>query len=232
MGYPNDFDVPAFSAGKTVALTRTVSVWILIVFFFIVVSCGFLLFGRHLQKNFPFLVSVDPATDEWTVVAYPNEKQKPIPQYRYIQEKLVNDFVKDWFTISKNQELNKQVWESCSVEDCNEPEFFNPANKNCALACKSSKEVFTVFTTKVLPDYKARIKQANEIWRIPQGVTIINPRSVYENQSEWQVYTTIDSSVNGSFSVMIFITVDRDTNLYHSTFGYYISKFNAYRIAR
>ncbi|MBQ6012378.1 MAG: hypothetical protein IJL23_04680, partial [Alphaproteobacteria bacterium] len=100
MDYPNNFDVPAFPAGKTIAFTRTISIWLSIVFFLIIVACGFLLFFAHARKNFPFLISINPITEDWSVIAYPGEKEKPIPQYQYIQEKLVHDFVKDWFTIS------------------------------------------------------------------------------------------------------------------------------------
>lgn len=231
MDYPNDFDVPAFSAGKVVAFSRGVAVWTLIIFFLIVVACGFLLYSKHLKRNFPFLISIDPITEEWNVVAYPGEKQKSVPQYQYIQEKLVNDFVKDWFTISAVQEINKDVWQECSVEECNSPELFNPNNKVCALSCKSSQIVFDTFTQKVLPDYKARIAQANETWKT-NGMLIITPVFVSEHQGKWQVYTKIDSSVSGVFNVFIFVDVERDTDSYHSTFGYYINKFNSYRIAR
>ena len=76
MEYPNNFDVPSFPAGKTVAFSRSMAIWISIVFFLIVVACGFVLFGIHQKKNYPFLISIDPFTDEWSVVAYPQEKKE------------------------------------------------------------------------------------------------------------------------------------------------------------
>ena len=238
MDYPNDFNVPTFSAGKTVALTRSVSVWISIVFFLIIVACGFLLLGRHLRKNVPFLISVDPITDEWTVIAYPHEEKK-VQQYQYIQEKLVKDFVKDWFTISDNQSVNEEIWKrcskeecGCSIDDCDMPQQFNPLNKTCALSCKSSDAVFEDFSIRVLKDYKERIKQAGETWTVPKKGILITPNIVTENFSRWQVFVTVVSSVSGKFNALVFVDVNQDNSVdyYSSTFGYYIEQFNAYRI--
>lgn len=231
MDYPNNFNIPAFPAGKTIALARSVSIWISIVFFLIIAACGFFLLGIHLKKNFPFLISIDSLTGEWVVVTYPGEHEKSIPQYQYIQEKLVHDFVKDWFTISANQNINEDIWKRCSVDECNAPEQFNPTNKVCALSCKASSTLFDIFTSRVLTDYKARIAQADEKWT-PRKNIIITPKNVSESHSIWQVYTTINSSVNGNFDVLVFVDIERDINLYPSTFGYYINQFNAYRVTQ
>lgn len=232
MDYPNDFNVPAFPAGKSVALARSVSVWISIVFFFIVVMCGFLLLNIHLRKNFPFLISINQITEDWTVVAYPGERTKPVPQYQYIQEKLVHDFVKDWFTISEDMGTNERLWKKCSVNECKNPEQFNPNNKICAISCKSDASVFADFETKVLPNYQARIDQAHEKWSVSPKGLLINQNLISENSSRWQVNVIVNSSIMGNFNVFIFIDVERDVDSYPATFGYYIKQFNAYRIAK
>lgn len=232
MDYPNDFNVPAFSAGKTIAFTRTISIWILIVFFLIVAACGFLLLNMHMRRNFPFLISVNPITEDWTVITYPGEKEKPVQQYKYIQERLVHDFVKDWFNISGDTDVNEQIWKKCSFDECKQSRQFNPNNKVCAISCRSSEAVFTEFTEKVVPNYRARIQQAREKWAIPSKKTLINPVMASEKNSKWQVYATVNSSVMGSFDVLIFVDVERNIDLYPSTFGYYINQFNAYRIAQ
>lgn len=232
MDYPNNFNVPAFPAGKTIAFTRTISIWISIVFFFIVVACGFLLLNTHFRKNFPFLISINPVTEDWNVIAYPGEKEKPIPQYQYIQEKLVHDFVKDWFTISGDMETNENIWAKCSTDECKDSQQFNPTNKKCAISCKCDSTVFDDFEKNVIPNYRARISQANEKWSVSQKGLLISPAIITENNSKWQVYTAVNSSVMGNFDVLIFIDVERDTDLYPATFGYYIKQFNSYRIAR
>ena len=88
MDYPNGFNIKSFPAGKTIAFSRSVSIWISIAFFLIVALCGFLLLGIHFKQNYPFLISIDPFTDDWVVVAYPEESQT-VSQYKYIQEKFI-----------------------------------------------------------------------------------------------------------------------------------------------
>lgn len=192
--------------------------------------CGFLLLNVHFRKNFPFLISINPITEDWTVVTYPGEKGKPIPQYQYIQEKLVHDFTKDWFTISDDINTNKDIWSKCSETDCKDPKQFNPANKFCAISCKSNINVFSDFAEKVIPNYQARIAQANETWSIPPKSILINQIFISEKASKWQVYATIKSSIMGNFDILVFVDVERNIDLYPATFGYYINQFNSYRI--
>ncbi len=227
MDYPNDFDIPSFPAGKTIAFSRSISIWILIIFFLIISACGFLLLGRYFEKNYPFLISVDPFTDDWVVVAYP-EESKTVSQYRYVQEKLINDFVVNWFTISEDTEKNELRWYDCSVEECKAAEQFNPSNIKCAISCNSDKNVFTDFQKKVLPDYRAMINIANETWTVKNKS--FTPIIVSENEGKWQVYVSVNSKVMGEFKILIFADIARDINNYPATFGYYVKQFNAYRI--
>ena len=230
MDYPNNFNVPSFSAGKTIALSRSVSIWISIVFFLIVAACGFILLGIYYKTNYPFLISVDPITDEWNIVAYPNESSKPKKQYEIIQEKLINDFVVNWFTISGDKQINQSRWTECSVEECDDPEQFNPENTNCALACRCDADVFKSFHDNVLPLYNAMIDQASETWRVV-GKQIL-PIKVSENTSKWQVYAKISSATMGYFDVLAFIDIERDTDFYPANLGYYVKQFNSYRITQ
>ena len=231
MGYPNDFNIPAFPAGKTIALTRSVSVWISVVFFLIVAVCCFILLGIRYKTNYPFLISIDPITDDWNVVTYPKEKQKEVyQQYEFIQEKLVNDFVVNWFTISSNKQINEDRWSECSVDECGDPEQFNPANTYCALVCKSDSAVFKDFQDNVLPLYRAMINQASETWRIV-GKQIL-PIKMSENGSQWQVYIVIQSAVMGQFNVLAFVDIARRIDMYPATFGYYVKQYNSYRITQ
>lgn len=227
MDYPNDFNIPSFPAGKTIALTRAIAIWILIVFFLIVSACGLILFYHKAKTNYPFLISVDPFTDDWTVIAYPHETQKPKEQYEIIQEKLVNDFVINWFTISSNQQINESRWKKCSVAECADLRQFNPTNIDCAVSCKSSDVLFQEFSKKVLPQYMAMIERAGETWDIKKNIL---PIMVSENASKWQVHITIKSKTMGIFNVLAFIDIERDINLYPATFGYYVTQFNSYRV--
>lgn len=240
MDYPNDFDIPSFSAGKTIAFSRSVSVWISIVFFLIIVACGFIILGRHLKTNYPFLISIDPITDEWSVVTYPGERKEKIPQYQIIQEKLVKDYVTDWFTISGNSETNEKRWKSCTLDECSDDEFcttdectyssqFKPGNIDCAIACKSGPVLFDSFEKNVLPQYRMWSSNGAERWNV--GPMLITPQTKpTEDSSKWQVITDITSNIRGTFKVLCFIDIKRNSNEYPSTLGYYVDDFNAYRI--
>lgn len=231
MDYPNEFDTPAFPAGKTIALSRGVSVWISVVLFLIVCMCGFILLCKHYTSNYPFLISVDPFTDEWTVVAFPNKNSdETVQQYQIIQEKLANDFVTNWFTISANSDDNDARWKKCSIEDCDQPDQFAPGNIQCAISCQSDDMLFEQFSTKILPEYRARFTQGPEQWRV--GNKDIKFDYINENGGRWQVYADVYSNINGRFKILAFITIDRDTSLYPATLGYYVKDFNSYRMAQ
>ncbi len=228
MDYPNDFDIKSFPAGKTIAFSRSVSVWISIVFFLIVAMCGFMLLGLHFKTNYPFLISIDPFTEEWSVITYPGKNQKEsVHQYQIVQEKLVRDFVTDWFTISNDAQRNNARWEKCDIEQCAESDQFNPDNIKCALFCRSDSAVFEEFSENVLPEYTA-YANANGKWTV--GRMLITPTMVNQTSGTWQVVATIYTNMNTAFNVLTFITIEQDQDTYPATLGYYIKSFNSYRI--
>lgn len=228
LNYPNDFDIKSFPAGKTIAFSRSVSIWISIAFFLIVALCGFVLLGIHLKKNYPFLISIDPFTDEWNVVTFPGKQDKEtISQYQIVQEKMVQDFVTNWFTISAIGSDNNDRWANCSIEECANGEQFRPDNIKCALSCKADDKVFEDFSKNVLPEYQAREK-ASEKWMV--GRMLITPTNVTETSGTWQVYTTIYSTISSAFNTLSFITIEQAQNRYPATLGYYIKTFNSYRL--
>jgi len=92
--------------------------------------------------------------------------------------------------------------------------------------------VFDDFIKNVLPNYRARVDQAKEKWNLQQKGILINQIMVSEKGSKWQVYAVVNSSVMGNFDVLIFVDVERNIDLYPSTFGYYINQFNSYRITQ
>lgn len=229
MNYPDDFDMPIFPAGKGIALSRAVSIYISVCFFLIIAGCGLLLYFSRLRQNYPFLISVDPFTDEWTVVTYPYKNlNDTIEQTQVIQEKLVSDFVTNWFTVSKDTKVNNMRWNECVIEDCSAPEQFNPKNINCALYCASGEELYKHFQKKILPEYRERIKQRSERWTVEK--MDITPTYVGEKGGNWQVFVSINSNINKTFNVLAFVTVARADDFYPATLGYYIKDFDSYRM--
>lgn len=228
MDYPNGFNIKSFPAGKTVALSRTFAIWISIAFFLIVAMCAFLLLGVHFKKNYPFLISVDPFTEEWNVITYPGKTEKEsVHQYQIIQEKLVSDFVKNWFTISGDKHANEARWRGCNAEECTQSEQINPDNIECAISCRSDISVFEEFTNNVLPDYRA-YAEASGKWSAER--MLITPNKVNETYGAWQVVASVYPSMSQPFDVLVFITIEQDQNKYPATLGYYIKTFNSYRI--
>lgn len=231
MNYPNDFDTPAFPAGKSIAWSRVVAIKISIFFFLILCVCGLVLLFVRTKKNFPFLISIDPLTEEWTVVTYPKKNfETTIDQSQIVQEKIVSDFVTNWFTISPRQSENTARWAECDASDCDAPEQYNPQNMECALFCVANPDLFAQFTQKVLPEYTARINQAAEVWTIEKRD--IRPYYVTPDASAWQVYIEMHSNISGTFNVLAFIDVKRDMDTHPATLGYYIEDFNSYRLTK
>ena len=229
MDYPNDFNIKSFPAGKTIAFSRSVSIWISIAFFLIVALCGFLLLGIHFKSNYPFLISIDPFTDEWTVITYPGKNEKEsIKQSQIVQEKLVSDFVTNWFTISGNANNNESRWRSCEIEECSDSIQFNPDNIECAISCKSDEFLFEEFSENVLPEYRA-YADASGKWKV-NGMLITPPNTSDKNSGTWQVYTTIYPTSGAPFNVLVFLTLGQDQDKYPATLGYHVKTFNSYRI--
>ncbi len=174
------------------------------------------------------MISVDPFTNEWSVITYPGKTEKEsVHQYQIVQEKLVSDFVKNWFTISGNAQTNEARWQQCSVEECAQSEQINPDNITCAISCKSDVKVFEEFTTNVLPDYRAYTK-ASGTWTAER--MLITPNTVNETSGTWQVIVSVRPSMSASFNALVFITIEQDSNKYPATLGYYIKTFNSYRL--
>lgn len=182
------------------------------------------------KNNFPLLIASDPMTSDWTIFAYP-EKTRKITSGEIIQENLVRKYVEYWFNINTDQAVNESLWKMCENNDCNSLEQYDPMNKQCALFCSSGSELFHKFTEKIIPEYYARIEQKAETMRVISQ--LITPPAYAESASNvWQSFATIDSSLNGRFSVLIFLELGQDKKeRYPANLGYYIKDFNAYRMS-
>lgn len=236
MNYPNDFDTPTFPAGKSIAFSRSVAVWIGIVFFCIVVACGLVLLFNKSKRNYPFLISTDPLTSEWTVIAYP-EKDIKITQDNIIQETLVRNYVVHWFSIDKNDSINESRWQRCEPSDCEAPDQYVPNNYKCTLFCSSDTDLFRKFQDDILPEYHDRINQASEVINVRSQ--LITPPALKSDKKDicesgktelWQSYITLESSVNNLFNVLAFVEIGCEPKTHPATLGYYIKDFNSYRI--
>jgi len=229
LNYPNDFETPAFPAGKSIALSRTMAIWMAVVSFLIIAACAMLIVVGRVKKNYPFIISTDPLTNDWNVIAYQDKTEsKTIQQYQVIQEKLVSDYVTNWFTISSDNTNNEKRWQTCDETDCDATNQLNPNNLKCLMFCLSSNSLFKEFSEKIVPEYTERMSQKNETWEVQR--LLITPSTVTEQIGAWQVYAKIKSNINGNFNVLVFISVGYNSKSHSSTLGYYIENFAAYRV--
>ena len=181
------------------------------------------------KNNYPFLISADPMTADWSVVAYP-EKEREISLKEITQENLVRKYVEHWFSIHKNNFINESLWGECSDTDCEMPEQHDPTNKKCALFCSSVPELFKQFTNKIVPEYRARMEQKSETMKVVSQ--IITPPATEKNAPNvWQSFATIDSSLNGRFNVLVFLELGLEDGKHPATLGYYVKDFNSYRMS-
>jgi len=237
LGYPNEYEVPAIPAGKSLAFSRTMSIWILTALFVIVALCALLLGVIHLKKSYPIFISFDSITNEWYVASYPDKDSKTLEQFQVVQEKLVHDFIINWFTITNDPANNEMRWQECDVSYCAQDiEQIQPniLYKECATFCVSSTSLFEQFTENIVPDYTARMN-AEETWMVDTKTSLldISPIGKVSAQgSSWQVSATIHSNRQGSFNILAFINIAKDSDRFPATLGYYVDDFNSYRIPK
>lgn len=233
MEYPDDFNTPSYPAGPRIASTRAVSIAIMVVFFLICCACGLLLWVQRSVTVHPFLVSINPITGQWDVVGHSHGSIQEMTTTQSLQESVIGNFVYNWFRISSNTRMNDALWKKCDYStDCN-PEKTSPDETGigyCALYCLSGEGLFSNFISTVVPDYKLRVA-AGETWMVDMPSLKILPLSEpAPNGASWQVHATIRSNKSGPINIMGYALVQRNTETYPQTLGYYVSDFNAYKM--
>jgi len=228
LDYPGNFEIPAFPAGKRIAVARIMAIWTLIAFLLTIFLCGILLWSSRSERLNPFMISADNSTGEWKIVGKNYETAEYSRGYT-MQESVVGNFTKDWFEISADNSENENAWKRCERNICISDNLMF-GERSCSIYCRISDELFSRFSYEILPDYRQR-SQNGETWKIDEKTLSILPRGkVSDHGGTWQVNATIDSSTLGRFDVKIFIKVAKNTTSYPQTMGFYVADFNAYRI--
>ena len=229
MKYPDDFNTPAFPAGKFIAVSRFMATAVMLLFFAIVCLCGVILWVKSTQSTSPFLVSIRPNGERWAMVEHTNHKTE-IPAYYVMQEALLNKFAKDWFTINIDPVINQAVWSgNCkhnSVECLNS--HIDQVD-TCALYCASSNNVFESFKNVVLPVYSQITTQPNTQW-IVREVFAAPVDTVYEDGGLWHLNIIVKTTNMGTLRFSAYALIEKDADTYKQNMGYYIANFNSYRM--
>ncbi len=230
MDYPEDFDTPAFPAGKRIAISRTIGVWVMVAFFFVIACCVALPWLQNSRTVSPYVIYVDGMRGKWEMVGQV-ESQKIVPYYESVQRALAGIFTEKWFTISDNPDKNAKNWAQCNREtDCFDriSNTFESSN-GCDIYCISGDNMYRRFTENVLPMYKS-YESMGQRWNVDIPRIEITPSgNPTKDGGMWIVRTRVRSNFNGDFNVIAYVKIARDEARYPQTLGFYVTSFNAYR---
>ena len=229
--YPDEFETSTFPAGKRIAVSRSVSIAIMVIFLLILFACGLLLWVQKSVHVHPFLVSINEITGQWSVVGHQHTDIKEVTTAQTLQESVIGKFMTYRFYITDDTAFNENIWQSCDRSvDCNPANKTGMESRYCALYCLSGDEEYNDFVTDVIPGYQGRVANG-EMWTLDMSslqITQVGPFSI--TGGVWQVRATVNSSMFGPINILAYANVAQDLAVYPQTFGYYVADFNAYKI--
>lgn len=228
--YPDNFETPAFPAGKRIAVSRIMSIGALTTFLLCIFLCGLLFWATRSMRVDPFLIYINTTDGEWTIVGH-DHNGKSVSAQRTLQESVVGNFVKNWFTISGDTAANDAMW--CSGErrtTCSVDLPGAHGGMECRLYCACADDVFSTFTTNVLPEYEMRADAGERRGLITDTLQISPVGQISDRGGVWRVQATIQSSTSGDFEIIAYVRVAVNTELYPRTLGYFVTDFNAYKL--
>lgn len=230
MDYPNGYNVPAFPAGKRLAISRFMGIGILFLVLALFFLACLLIWSVKSKKVDPFLISTNPITGEWNIVGH-SHGEKEYSSYYALQNALINKFVQDWFFISDNQQENEELWKACDrVEDCANENYSMYTSKYCNIYCSCGENLFSSFTEYVLPVYQDMFKQGDALSLDSSSLKISPYGKVSQNGGAWLVQGKVVSDIEGEMNIIAFVKVARNVKFYPRTLGFYIADFNSYRL--
>ena len=228
MNYPDDFNVPNFAAGKSIAISRTMGIGIMSAFLVVLFLCGILVWTIRSVNVEPYILIPGGINDEWTVVRPGGD----VPQYEMtaaqaVQQSLVWKFVQQWFTISNNGDVNANLWtDSCHRSDCDVDDATTP----CQIFCTTGDDLFHRFRNNVLPTYE-KYADAGEYWiPVTNSINITPVGGVNDVGGTWRVQMSVSIMGGKQMNILAYAKVAKNPKIHAGDFGYYIADFNAYRV--
>jgi len=228
--YPDDFDTSAFPAGKRLAVSRTMGIWIMVAFLVIIGICVALPWMRNQQTVNPFVIYVDSARGDWQLIGRPIG-DKGATYFQSVQRALVGIFAERWFTITGDTTKNEAMWKRCNREiDCvrRVPNIFANIG-GCDIYCISGENMYQNFVKNVLPQYHEYESAGMRWFMNPNQITVFPAGTIKHDGGTWVVRGHVRSNTGGDFDVVAYVKVAYDATRYPQTLGYYITGFNAYR---
>ncbi|MCL2331193.1 MAG: hypothetical protein FWC61_01475 [Proteobacteria bacterium] len=226
MDYPNDFDTDIFPGSRRLAVARTMAIWSGIAFFLIVVLCGLVLWSAHNLRMNPFLISVNPASGEWTVITEDGTAADGYTATHAMQEYALGNFARRWFSISKEDAENDARWCRCEPSDC--ARNTAAGRPPCLICCAAGAELFRRFSTDVAADYRARAARG-ETWTLDEDSLEMHPDSdITLAGGLWHLSAVVESNKSGGIRIEAYARIARDPNNFPLSMGFYVADFNAY----
>lgn len=229
--YPDEFNTPTFPAGPRIASSRTLSIAIMTVFFLIICSCGLLLWVQRSAQVHPFLVSINNITGQWEIIGHQHGHMREMSTAQTLQESVLGKFVRNWFWIAENADMNTARWNKCDrAADCAPENKTGVETGACGIYCLTGDDMFSRFSTTVKPEYQSRIDDG-ETWRVDMSsIQMLPIGEVLPNGGAWQIRAKIISNKTAPIEILAYATVGRNMDAYPQTLGYYVADFNAYRM--
>ena len=201
---------------------------IMSVFLIVVFLCGLLIWTIRSVHVEPYILIPGGINDEWAVVRPGDD----VPHFdmttsQAVQQSLVWNFVQQWFTISNNDDMNSNLWDTtCKRSDCDT----NDASTPCKIFCAAGDDVFRRFKENVLPTYEQYADTG--IYWTPNADTInITPfGGVNDVGGTWRVQMSVSIPGGKHMNILAYAKVAKNPKIHAGDFGYYIADFNAYRM--
>ncbi len=230
MEYPDDFNTPAFPAGKRIAVARAMAIAAMAGLLLVAFLCLFIFWGTRSRRVDPFIISMNPTTGEWTIVGHSHDENTYSVAHN-TQVAVVGNFVRDWFALSSDTTRNQNLWAACDAGKlCTEYADLPYGTRMGAICCASADGVYSMFMKTVVPDYTAWSAAGETLSLDMDSMEIIPVGVVKNNGGTWRVLATVNATVAGPIQVIAYVGVGRDDARYPRTFGYHITKFNSYRL--
>lgn len=176
----------------------------------------------------PYILATGGINDEWRVISPGNNRPNAtMSSNQVIQESLVWKFVQDWFSVSKDNNINEEIWgTSCNRDDC----IMADTGNKCKIFCATDDAMFRRFKDDILPTYKST-SDSGEYWTpIVDSIRISPVGYVSDAGGTWRIEMSIARNNNTTFGILAYAKIAKSGKFHPSTMGYYIRDFNAYRI--
>lgn len=229
MNYPDDFNVPTFAAGKSIAVSRAMGIGILSGFLIIIFLCGLLIWTIRSTHVEPYILATGGINDEWQIIM-PVANERPeikMTSNQIMQQSVVWKFAQNWFSIFPDSNVNDNLWDTtCEREDCDTTDGSTP----CQIFCTSGDNLFTRFKDDILPQY-TDLENNGTQWSVVADSIRITPVDAITNAGgTWRVQMMVDTNRGETMHILAYAKVAQSKKPYPKTAGYYIADFNAYRV--